>query len=104
MKHSSFVEIVTVCLFLLMFFNWHKIYVRTKLRVKRFIRRHIIARQDPDLDLDFIPESKVQPTGNKNQNRIPDPENKFLITVQLEDINFTYRDTARLGYKNYPIL
>ena len=47
-----------------MFYNWLKIYVRTKLRVNRFIRAHIAQRVHPDLDLDFIPESKVQPTGN----------------------------------------
>jgi len=64
MKHSTIAEILTIGLFLIMFFNWKKIYVRTKLRAKRFIKAHIVVRVDPDLDLDLIPESKVQPTGN----------------------------------------
>lgn len=64
MKHPLFVEILTISSIMYFSFNWFKIYVRTKLRVKRFIRTHIAQRIDPDFDLYFTPKAKVQPTGN----------------------------------------
>lgn len=101
MIHSYFVEILTVGLFVAFYFNWAKIYVHAKLWVRAFVRNHIADRVDSDMDLDFTPAAKVQPTGRKIGEPIQDPDNKFIMTVQLDDINFTYRMPAQ--HKNSPI-
>jgi hypothetical protein len=78
MKYPLFTEIVTIGLFLAFYFNWHKIAIRTRLHLRRFIRSHICQRVNPDFDLDFTPIDKVQPTGRKNELYI-EIRDKFLM-------------------------
>ena len=91
MKHSYFVEIVTIGLFLIMFFNWHKIFIHIKLWIKSFIRKHIAQRVNPDLDLNLPLLAKEQPTGKKNSNLIQDPDDKFILVRQMGEMSFTIK-------------
>lgn len=91
MKHSYFVEILTVGLFLIMFFNWHKIFININLWIRSFIRKHIAQRVNPDLDLNLLLLTKEHPTGKENSNLIQDPDDKFIFTTKIDGVNFTYR-------------
>lgn len=79
MIHSHFVEILTVGLFVAFYFNWFKIYVRAKLWARAFIRNHIADRVDPDIDLNFTPGDKVQPTGTEIETLCNEMDQKFIL-------------------------
>ena len=91
MKHSYFVEILTVGLFLIMFFNWHKIFIHIRLCIKSFIRSHIAKRVSPELDLNLPLLTKEQPTGTENSIPTQDPDSKFILSKNFNGVNFTYR-------------
>ena len=91
MKHSYFVEIITLGLFLFMFFNWLKIYIRVKLWLRSFIHKHIAQRVNPDLDLNLPLLAKEQPTGKENSNLIQDPDDKFILVRKMGEFSFTVK-------------
>ena len=103
MKHSYFVEIITLGLFLIMFFNWLKIYIRVKLWLRSFIRNHIAQRVNPDLDLNLPLLAKEQPTGIKNSNLIQDPDDKFILMTDPSTSSlshgrvYTFKYNERIG-------
>lgn len=91
MKHSFFVEIITLGLFLFMFFNWLNIYIRVKLCIRSFVRKHIAQRVNSDVNLDFPLLDKEQPTGIENSNLIKDLDNKFILSQKMGEFSFTVK-------------
>ena len=105
MKHSYFIEIVTIGLFLIMFFNCHKIFIHIKLCIKSFIHKHIVQRVNPDLDLNLPLLAKEQPTGKENSDVAQDSDNKFILAREMGKMSFTIkalREYNPLNTFNHP--